>query len=673
MTTKKTKTRIGLQAGLTVTRPAASRERGALWLAGDPEAVRPLQRGEGMPVFVASVFLALLALGVCYRAGYTLLYGDAVAHLGNARRILDSHYPGLSQLGGAWLPLPHLLMLPFIGNMSMWQTGLAAAPMSMLSFAASVVGVWRLARRMMRLRWALVATLFYALNPNLLYLATTAMTEALFLALFVWSVVGTVEGVAAIRAGRAMTARREMLFAGLMVLLMVFTRYDGWIVGAAVWGCFAWVMWRCEGTLRRGLLPVFGVFTVLCVAGPLLWFWYNAHFDGDWLDFMRGPYSARQIERRTAPPGQHYRGWHNPLWSAVFYLRTAQIDASVWETGWVLMGAAWWGTWLSWRRALLGPGTGRDETAAKRGDPGRTHPNRDEAALRMGHPDAVAVAAEVGYPGVVTAKVVGPGWGWGERFALLLWVPLPFYVYSIAFGSVPIFIPQLWPHSFYNARYGMELLPALSVYPALAAERVERWLRAGTARWQVMGVRFWQPAAMVLCVLNCLLMMHGTASFPVPSFLRWSKRGENPEAVRARVVSVYDPVTRRYAMPLVLQEGMVNARTRVPFERSLATVLETMPVDKPVLFSTSAHVGAVQDAGRALRTVISENDEIAWEAALKDPAHRAAYVIALEGDPVAKAVAAHPEGLTEIEVVRTFGQPTARIFQSTVYAAQATQ
>ena len=56
--------------------------------------------------------------------------------------------------------------------------------------------------------------------------------------------------------------------------------------------------------------------------------------------------------------------------------------------------------------------------------------------------------------------------------SLLLWVPLPFYVYSVAYGSVPIFIPQLWPHSYYNARYGMEMLPALALF---AASRRRRW------------------------------------------------------------------------------------------------------------------------------------------------------------------------------------------------------
>ena len=589
------------------------RERNAFWVEGDPEAVRPLVRGEGMPIFVASVILALISLGVCYRHGYTLLYGDAVAHLGNARRILDSHYPGLSQLGGAWLPLPHLLMVPFVSDMGMWQTGLAAAPMSMVAFAASVVGIWRLSRRMMRLRWALVATLFYALNPNLLYLATTAMTEALFLALFVWSVAITVEGVAAMRAGNAPLVRARLILVGLLVLAMVFTRYDGWVIGAAEWCCVAWQLWRCEKALRRRLLPAFSVFTVLCAVGPSLWFWYNAHFDGDWLDFMRGPYSAKQIEQHTSRPGQHYPGWRNPLVAAVYFLRTAQIDTAVWELGWGLLPASLYGVWISLSRRLQ-----------------------------------PAVGARP------------------ESFALLLWLPLPFYIYSVAYSSVPIFIPELRPHAFYNARYGMELLPALCIYPALAAERLDVWLRAGRANWQRWGARFWQSAAMVACVLNSLLMMDGLGS---AGFLR-SEAARSRQAMEA-ARDGYMPAARRYALPLVLAEGMVNAQTRVPFEHSLATVLETMPVNEPVLMSVSAHVGALQDAGRDLRTVLSENDETAWRAALADPAGKAAYVIALDGDPVAAAVAAHPQGLGEIEVVRTVGQPTARVYQSLVYKPAA--
>jgi hypothetical protein len=566
MTTRKAK---------TMTRPRGWKERSGSGGPGyDPEKVQPASRGEVYPLFAMGVVLAFFALLVCYRRGYLLLYGDAVAHLAIARRILDSIHPGIAELGGVWLPLPHLLMLPFIRNMTMWQTGMAAAPMSMLSYALSVAGIWRLARRLMRLRWAFAATAFYALNANLLYLSTTAMTEALFLALLVWSVVATMEGVAALRAGRAGLARGQMIFAGLLVIGMVFTRYDGWVVGAVEWACLAWAMWQANRDVRRKTLTAFIIFTAMCVAGPLAWFWYNQHFMHDWLDFMRGPYSAVAIDRKTSPPG-HYREWHNPWRALVFYTRCAQVDTAAWETGWAVMAAALYGTWTAWKRRTQG-----------------------EARARA------------------------------EIFALLLWLPLPFYVYMVAYGAVPIFIPQLYPHSYYNARYGMELLPALAVYAALAAERLELWMRSQENWWKLAG-KYWQPAVMLLCVANCLAMM--------------------------------------YQVPLVLKEAMVNSTTRVALEKEIAFVLENIPVNEPVMMALGSHVGAVQSSGRTLVSMVSENDSESFDKALAAPAANAAFVIAIDGDAVAKAVAAHPQGLVEQYVMCTTGQPCARLYQSTIW------
>ena len=553
-----------------------------IWVPGDPEAVRPVVPGETYPLFVAGILIAFVALFVCFNHSYLLLYGDAVAHLAIARRILDAKWPGIAQLGGVWLPLPHLLMLPFIMNMRMWQTGLAGAPMSMISYAASVAGIWRLARRSMRLRWALVATTFYALNANLLFLSTTAMTEALFLALFIWSIVATAESIAALRANDTTTARARMMLAGILIFGQVFTRYDGWIIGAIIWLCFAFAIFTAAPDIRRRMRPSFILFTIIVAAGPLLWFWYNAHFEHDWLDFLRGPYSAAQIERRTAPPGQHYRGWHNIGWAALFYARTAQIDAAAWETGFALLLSALYGFYLSLKRRAL-----------------------------------TAVRARA------------------ESFTLLLWIPLPFYIYSIAYGSVPIFIPQLWPHAFYNARYGMELLPALAIYVALSAEQLETFLKSRASNFARLAARLWQPAAMMLCVANCIAMM--------------------------------------YSVPLVLQEAIHNSTTRISLERNLATMLETMPQNVPVMMSLTNHVGAVQTAGRPLRSMVSENDDQTWQLALKDPAKHAAYVIAIVGDSVATAIAAHPQGLAEMEVICTTGQPCARVYQSLLWTPAGTK
>jgi hypothetical protein len=533
----------------------------------NPDEVRAATRQEMLPIAMIAVLLGFVALLLCYSRGYLLLYGDAVAHLGNARRILDSRNPGLSQLGGVWLPLPHLLLLPFVQKMAWWQDGLAGAWPSLLCYIAGVAGFYRLARRLLVPRWAIVASAFYALNPNLLYLSTTAMTEPLFLALLIWLTLLTVECVDALRSGATRSVAGKLILIGLLIFAAVFTRYDGWILGAAIWCVLAWQVLR-DSKQRGRLVPAFALFTAITIAGPLLWLAYNQHFFHDPLDFMRGPYSAAAIERKTSPPGApHYRGWHNLGWALIFYTRTAQVDAAVWETGFALMAAALVGLYLTIRRSFVG----------------------------------------------------------AHRAAILLWLPLPFYLYSLAYGSVPIFIPQLYPHSYYNSRYGMEMLPGLALFAFVAIAGVERiWAKSKPLVVQVMN-----PVVLLLVLANSVAMI--------------------------------------YATPLVLKEAIVNSTTRVPFESAIARQLESYPVGVPILMFNSDHIGALQQAGIPLRQTLNEGDRDSWQAALAAPAEKALYVVAIAGDPVAKAVAEHPDGLTELTVLCTTGQPCARIYKSDRY------
>jgi hypothetical protein len=83
----------------------------------------------------------------------------------------------------------------------------------------------------------------------------------------------------------------------------------------------------------------------------------------------------------------------------------------------------------------------------------------------------------------------------------------------------------------------------------------------------------------------------------------------------------------------------------------------------------SDHVGALQDAGIPLKQTLNEGDYVSWKAALDDPAKHAAYVIAIKGDPVSKAVDANSQGLTELMVLCTTGQPCARIYRSDIYGS----
>lgn len=537
---------------------------------------------------MGALALCCLTLILCLQKGYLLLYGDAVAHLGIARRILDARYPGLAQLGGVWLPLPHLLMLPFIGRMEWWQNGMAGAWPSLAAFALAVIGFYRLARRLMPPLWALASTAFFALNSNLLYMATTALTEPLFLAIILWLVLLTTECLDALAPPDGSPAklhrvRSRLFWLGLLIVAAVYTRYDGWILAALIWCVLAISLLRHREHLPQ-LRAAFALFTVVTVAAPLGWFAYNQHFYGDYLDFLRGPYSASAIERKTSPPGsKHYRGWHNPAWALLFYTRTAQVDSTAWEIGFLTLPLAFIGAWrtmLSWLRPTS-----------------------------IARPVSTSPAAP---PDLRLAPA-----------SLLLWFPLPFYVYSIAWGSVPIFIPQLYPHSFYNARYGMEMLPAIALFGFIALAWTERRLLLT----HPLAARLLPLICFALAAVNSVVMMAQT--------------------------------------PLVLREGIVNSITRVAFERSIARQLESFPAGSRILMSTNDHIGAVQQAGIPLHLMLSENDRDSFQTALAAPGTRADYVIAIAKDPVDAAVRAHPEDLTELTVLRTTGQPIARIFKST--------
>ena len=179
-----------------------------------------------------------------------LLYGDAVAHINIARRVFDSRTPTLLGLGTVWLPLPHLLDIPFIVNDRMWQTGLGASIPSMLAYIAGALGIFRLVCGMVSRATAWIAVAIYALNPNLIYMQATAMTEALYLALFIWAAVFFADFVRNAdeepeRAGKS------LMKCGVMVAASMLVRYDGWFLAAVIALSALGVLWRSRSSLLR--------------------------------------------------------------------------------------------------------------------------------------------------------------------------------------------------------------------------------------------------------------------------------------------------------------------------------------------------------------------------------------------------------------------------------------
>ncbi len=95
------------------------------------EAEDPAWNSEVRLLAWLATCVSILSFLFYFKAGEVLLYGDAIAHIDIARRVFDSKTPGLLQLGTVWLPLPHLLMIPFLISKHMWQSGAGGSIPSM--------------------------------------------------------------------------------------------------------------------------------------------------------------------------------------------------------------------------------------------------------------------------------------------------------------------------------------------------------------------------------------------------------------------------------------------------------------------------------------------------------------------------------------------------------------
>ncbi len=255
---------------------------------------RPARIFDPAGLFVAILTTAIVsALSIWFfqYTGSTLYFGDAESHLNTARRIVDSRTPGYDQLGSPWLPLPHILMLPFIGNVTLWRTGLAGSIPSGACFIAAAGFLYAATFRVFQSRIAAsAAAAAFVLNPNALYLQSIPMTESAF---FV-ALLGLLYFTVLFAQTRSLVA---VASAGTMALAGTLTRYEGWFVLPFV-ALFIFI----AASKRRVTSTL--LFSVIAAVGPLWWFSYNWWYFGNALYFYNGPYSAKAIQGAASYPGK---------------------------------------------------------------------------------------------------------------------------------------------------------------------------------------------------------------------------------------------------------------------------------------------------------------------------------------------------------------------------------
>jgi len=288
------------------------------------------------------------------------------------------------------------------------------------------------------------------------------------------------------------------------------------------------------------------VFLLLTGATAGAFLFYNYQISGNALEFANGPYSARAIQDRSRTPSfPTYPGENSPRDAALQFLKVSRLNTGEGPAEYLLFTAA--------VLALL----------------------------------AVFYFARRYLP-------------WA-----ILWTPIIFYMLCVAWGSVPIYHPRWWPFSYYNVRYGLQLLPAIAVFAALACQFMANLV----PRRKVFA------AAALVIAISC--------------FSVW------------------------YATPICLREAHANGDARDAFERALAAELAKLPPSATLMMDCGAHSGAMQLAGIPFRRVLRESNPPYWEQALKQPAQSADYIIAFTGDAVDHAVRQFPEGLMRVATVGT--------------------
>lgn len=270
-------------------------------------------------VFIFALCAAVIATFISYSHGWILAYGDAESHINISKKVVNGLTPGFAQLGGIWLPLTHILMLPFVVLDPLWRTGLAGSIISGIFYVISCVYIFKLTRLITKKMFAaFIAFLVFALNFNVLYLQSTPMTEIPLIAFFILS------SYYFIKYLHEEKKLSSLIFAGLFAFCASLTRYDGWFLVL-----FEAIIVFFPGLANKKLFDRKKGDTILFITlagfGILCWFAWGALILDDPFYFTNSIYSAKSQQMAWMAKGE-LPAYHNLLLSLIYYVYTTLVN-----------------------------------------------------------------------------------------------------------------------------------------------------------------------------------------------------------------------------------------------------------------------------------------------------------------------------------------------------------
>jgi len=203
-----------------------------------------------------------------------------------------------------------------------------------------------------------------------------------------------------------------------------------------------------------------------------------------------------------------------------------------------------------------------------------------------------AIRLTAGWP-LVALSALGAAAALAKRIwwpLLLLALPPAFYVWSIHSSGTPLYVPTLWPNSWYNTRYALAALPLAALAAAAVVAALPLKVQAAGAAVIVLGIS-------------------------VP----WVFGGA----------------------PVCWKEAARNSVVRRAWTGAAATYLAAhyQPGDG-IIYSFGDLAGVLREAGIPLREGLHQGNRPAWDAAVLRPDlfFREQWALAVAGDKVSEAV-----------------------------------
>ena len=447
---------------------------------------------------------------------------------------------------------------PEIGNMWLPMFHLLAAPLAVNDH------LWRTG-----LAGSIVATTAFAVSAWVLFRLALEMNGSISAASVTLAVFLLCPSMFYL-ASTPMTEPLAILWIVLTVYALFRYHMSGrmrWVVAAGVAAFFgsltrysAWyllpfaalfvLLSRKESWRARLRLTVF--FSAIAGLGPALWMLHDAVAAGNPIEFYNGPNSAQAIyAHQVATTAFRYPTDGSILLSARYYVEDLKLIVGPWLLILAALGLMMW----------VLEGRFRTRRAA----------------------------------------------------ALLLLALFPFYIQAMAGAAVALYVPTYFPHSYYNLRYGIEMLPGIALLASFViSPTLSRNCRAGVL----------VACLAVLAVQNIWMLAGGVRKLPM------------------------------------IREGFINTPCNTLPDQTLVAFFRSHYDGQRILMQSGEWPCVAPTLGIHLRKILSGSNRSYWRK-LPDGAQKLVeWIVSSEGDPVEILMRAYPGAFKDFAPVyhRNFPQ-----------------